>query len=58
MDNISQQSQHFGASLSDYGDEYAQLLAGVGSNLQMASKQNKDEEKNLRWTRVMTRQHF
>lgn len=58
MDNISQQSQHFGVTLSDLGDEYAQLLAETGSNGNLSQKQKKDEDKNLRWTRVITKQHF
>ena len=44
--------------LSDLGDEYAQLLAETGSNGNLSQKYKKDEDKNLRWTRVITKQHF
>ena len=57
-DYNSQGSYHTARNLSDLGEEYRQLLGGNISEGNMSQGTDKNANKNLRWTQVMTVEQY
>ena len=45
-------------TLDDLGAEYRHLLGGTLSNGNLSQEGTKKADNNLKWTRVLTREHF
>ena len=51
-------SQRFNVSLGELEEEYARLLAETASRDNLSQQSGKKGSDNLRWTRVVSREHF